>query len=169
MKKLLLLLFIFSSPLLAEFKYQPTFSEFSVIYPVKPKVKIMAFTGNDGVDAEAIHTMGMKGYSILKAEFLPITDSSALDALTDDQIRSQMLDYARHNGIKSSHATVERKNGIRVATLRGTKLQGTDKIPVTYLNKTFYGKRSMLMIYTAAPSELYPTEETSTFLKSVNW
>jgi hypothetical protein len=169
MKKIILILLLTASTVFAGFKYQPEFSEFSVTYPSEPKALVMAFTGNDGVDAEALHTMVIEGYSVLKAEFIPVLDSSILDAQSDEQIRSQMLDYARHNGLKVSHASVEQKNGIRIAVLRGTKLQGADKTPVTYFNKTYYGRRSMLMVYTAAPSELYPTKETKNFLDSVKW
>ena len=129
----------------------------------------MAFTGNDGVDAEAIHTEYITRYTVLKAEFMPIVDSTLLDTQSDAQIRKQMLEYARHNGLKVSHATVERKRGIRIGVLRGTKLLGKDKVPMTYLNKTYFGRKSMLIVYTGAPSDLYPNDITDNFLKSVRW
>ena len=113
----------------------------------------MAFTGNDSVDAEALHTMVIEGNSVLKAEFMSISDPSILDAQSDEQIRAQALQYARHNVLKVSPASIERKDGIRIAELRGTKLQGAKKIPVTFFNKTYFGRKSMLSVYTAAPPQ----------------
>lgn len=169
MKRIILIQIITALTAFADFKFQPKFSEFSVTYPVKPEAKVMAFTGNDGIDAEAIHTEAQKGHAVMKAEFLPILDHKILNAQSDEQIRAQMLEYARHNGLAVSHAVVERDRGTRIAILRATKLIGKDKTPATILNKTYYGKKSMLLVYVAAPSKFYPTEETSNFLKSVSW
>ena len=164
-----LLILVFLSVACSAFggvKVAPPFSEFSVIYPSEPKIKVISFMADDGAEGEAIRTELMAGDNLLRAEFTPITERYAFDYMGNDEMRSRMLEYARHNGLKVSHAVIEMEHGIRVAVLRATKLMGEDDLAVTFLVKTYYGNRSVIIISVAAESAEYPTAVTSAFLKS---
>ena len=169
MKAIAVLLFVLAAPCIAAEAFAPRFSEFVVTFPAKPKEQIVSFTGTDGIDADAISAELATRDGFLKAEFLAIADSRPIDAMSDDEVRKRALEYARHNGLKVSHAVVERVGGMRVATIRGTKIlssEGRD-IAVTYMNKVYYGRRTLLTIYTGAPSASYPTDTITRFLASV--
>jgi hypothetical protein len=169
MKNIIFILLLSYSYCAADVQFKPSFSEFSVTYPSKPKVQVFAFTGNDGIDSEAIASELIQGYNVMKAEFTPILDTLPIDAMTDTQIRVQMLDYARHNALTVSHAKVKKSGSVRIGELRGTKIIGDEKIPVTYRVITYYGKKSVLIATVASPSEFYPNGVVDGFLKSITW
>jgi hypothetical protein len=153
----------------AQVVFAPSFSEFAVTFPAAPKEQTISFTGIDGIDASALAAELATRDGFLKAEFVPISDPKVLDAMGDDEVRKRALEYARHNGLKVSHAVVDRKDGLRVVTVRGTKILTSEgrEIAVTYLNKVYYGRRTMLTIYTGAPSASFPTESITRFLASI--
>ena len=164
------LLLLIGSPLAAAPEvFQPSFSEFSVTFPRPSTKKSVSFVDVNGAKGEGLVAEVATDRGFMRAEFTPLPDPR--DAgMTDEEIKQRALEFAVNNGLTGPYATIERVGNLRVGSVRGTKfVTSNDKrIPVTYVAKVYLGKRSMMFVCTGAPSAIYPTDEITTFFKSVS-
>jgi len=138
---------------------------------MKPAEKIIGAFRGDGEYDEALSYELMVRETLLRAEFVRVPDPQMLAQRTDRELRKAMLDVYRQSGAENSGVDVEHKGKIRIVNGRGTKiiLMEGHKVPVTYLNRSYYGERSILLLTIGAPAEVFPTKVVFPFLDSVSF
>jgi len=105
---------------------------------------------------------------ILKAEYCLLSDIYPSGISDDEVLRLQALQYAYVNGLMAAEANVKHFDGCTLLTLRSSKIldENNNEIPVTFVNKMYFGKSSVMILYTGTKASLYPTVSISKFVDS---
>jgi hypothetical protein len=148
------------------FLWKPTGSDYSVVFPVMPKISEVRGRG-DGKEVtylEATHS-GTEDFE--QAQFFP---RAADTSTTKEAVTDGVLNWARVNGIQ--YAQVEFNNSNPddiVATLKGAKPISTKagNVTIGYRGETHYGPRSVMILLIGAPTSKHPTSEGLAFLQSI--
>ena len=147
-------------------KFQPTGSEFYVLFPKNPTVKTLDTSTQTG---ERIRSLSAElvieqERCFLRAEFVP-KPSGSLDTMGDEALMNAILQYAEYNGLEFPEATVGANYLGKYAKVRGFKT--IEGIKCTYEAITYYGQRSIMMLYAGGPSKQYPQHSVSRFFDSI--
>jgi len=149
-------------------EYQPSFSEFLLVFPAPPEVKAVKQSigaTTDLMDTVIAELVSKDAY--LKAEFVEVDDPDYLQDTTAELAMQGLLDYARIYAIENaSFSAVQKEDGSWVAEMKGLRQFpiGGKKVTWVYRINAYYGRKSILIQHAAASVKDYPTQAIMNFL-----
>lgn len=174
MKKLLILLIIFSSITSIsiaqkgnEFSYNPQGTEYTIVFPDKPKIKekYIKLPGGDLFNYQEAQYIDEELLTMLTAETVPLFNNQ----LSSEEIKTLIIEaasnYAEAKGLSNVGLEYEENSLGKVATFTGyKKIEG---IMATVGGKFIMGAYSSLCISYLSPSNNYPTKPIMNFIDSI--
>ncbi|HKG23982.1 MAG TPA: hypothetical protein VKC34_18910 [Blastocatellia bacterium] len=148
-------------------KFNPSGSEFSVLFPGQPIVKTMKMKEENGSRNKVVRAELQleKDPYFIRAEFTPRL-SHSLEILGDEALKEAAHRYAALEGLQNTRVSVEAGKLGKQVTTRGFKNVGGT--PCTFEIVTYYGRVSILVLYAGGPSIGYPPQQVERFFGSVN-
>lgn len=175
MKKLLILLIIFSSINSIsiaqkgnEFSYNPQGTEYTIVFPEKPKIKekYIKLPGGDLFNYQEAQYIDEELLTMLTAETVPLFNNQ----LSSEEIKKLLIEaasnYAEAKGLSNTAIEYEDNYIGKIATFQGYKeITG---IMATVGGKFILGEYSTLCISYLSPSKNYPNKVISRFIESIS-
>jgi len=149
-------------------EFQPSFSEFSLIFPAPPEVKTVKQSigaTTDLIDTVVAELVSKDAY--LKAEFFQVPDPTYLQDMTDELAIQGLIDYARIYAVENaSFSAAQKADGSWVAEMKGLRQMpvGGGTVTWVYRVRAYFGKKSLLIQHVAASVKDYPTQAIMNFL-----
>lgn len=159
------LIFTLNFSIAQEYCFSPKGSATEVIFPGKPEItsfKAGELSSNilNGIRANFLNP---KELSLLRAEYAHLNYNS--DNLTDEVLSKSGFTQAEVSGFSGTEVELLKTKFGRCVSIRGYKT--LDNTYATYEIRNYYNAYSLMAVYVAAPSKIYPTNCTHDFLKSI--
>ncbi|HVF91155.1 MAG TPA: hypothetical protein VNH22_13905 [Blastocatellia bacterium] len=148
-------------------KFNPSGSEFSVLFPGQPVVKTMKMKEENGSRNRVVRAELQLEHDpyFIRAEFTPRL-SYSMEILGDEALKETAHRYAALEGLQNIQVSVETGKLGKQVTTRGFKNVGG--IQCTFEVVTYYGRVSILVLYAGGPSIGYPPQQVERFFGSVS-
>lgn len=154
----------------AEYLFTDNQCELAVNFPSRPQYRTQNLPGGISYP-EATWT---SENTMLRAECLNyggLWNSKGADARNEDWVE-WMQDYLHAQGMRVDSLTSDRGKlagrRVHVTQGRGSKIVGDD-VRTTYGVKVVAAEESIIILYAANPSRIYPSRAASQFLNGVQW
>ena len=149
--------------------FAPESSDLAVRFAAKPIIEEFQTTS---VDARTLNgsraELKMSGF-FQRAEVFHMPNGTA-DLATREASAEQLMQYAKHNGLLAPEIKWAVTENGPCASLRATKIlqDGDRQEAITYEAVSYYGEKSLLILYAGGLSANYPSTEVVKFFNSVS-
>lgn len=152
------------------FEFSCTDNEYAVTFATVPKI-IDGSTpiGDEFIKSQIAELFFKQNHSLCRAECAYL-GKSLVDLVDEDYVYKFLKEYSNFTGFFHPNFNYEESSLGKIGTLRAfKKLENSNnqEIIFTFVVKVYFGKESMMILYTGCVSEDYPTRNISNFLGSI--